>query len=53
MASGYHSGQHLKMQVKHVPSFCIAVAKGLAQEIANAVGLESTAQAYANVKVDV
>ena len=53
VVSGYHTGQHSKMPVNHVPSFCIAGAKGLAQETVNAVELESTARGYANVKVDV
>ena len=43
----------MKMPVKHVPSFCIVVVKSLAQETVSAVELESAAQGYANVKVDV
>ena len=53
LVSGYHTGQHLKMPVKHVPSCCTVAANELVQESVNAVELESDALGCANVKADV
>ena len=53
MVCGCHTGQHLKMLVKHAPSFCIAVEKNLALATVNAVELESVVPPCANVKVAV
>ena len=41
------------MQAKHVPSFYIVAAQNLALEIVDAVKQASTAQARADVKVNV
>lgn len=53
VVSGYHTGHHSQMLVRHVPFSCTVAVRDLAQETANAVGLESAAQGCVSVKVDV
>ena len=50
---GYHIGEHAKMPVRLAASFCTAAAKGLEQETVNTVELESAAQGWVHVNVDV
>ena len=51
--SGYHTGQHSMMPVRHVPYSSIATAESRVQGTVNAIRQVSAAPVCVNVKVDV